>query len=215
MGHASTIGMLGFLPGACSGRPAWTSMRDADRSTTKPFSEVATEFAKAWDSGDIEPIEGYVDPGHGLWLLYDPSIAECPVQHRSVGDAIAKGPDAIQAPNGMGPHLRKAAFNCDPKPGAAPSLGNCEHEQPDSTCSFGSARPVLRDSFGFCTDVSKSAGLPPGQVEHALSLEQRGAHFLSDSTTGAVFYFVAISSRWLLVAIDNTDCTIHRRSEDP
>jgi hypothetical protein len=116
----------------------------------------------------------------------------------------------------MGEYLKKSRFDCQPMPGPTPGLGNCINERPMSVCSFGSARPVLRESFELCESLSKdaaeSSSHPTEPDKDALSLEQEGIYFLSDSTTGAVFYFVTRGRQWSLIAIDNSDCATEHQS---
>ena len=100
---------------------ATTSPRSADDlSIELDFSSVASEFAAAWDSGRVGAAEPYVDSRHGIWLLYDPSIAECPIHYLSLADATGQAPIAIQAPLGMGANLKAASFRCRPTTGTRP-----------------------------------------------------------------------------------------------
>ena len=173
-------------------------------------------FAAAWEASRPEIFEDFVDAKRGVWVLYDPSIAECPLHYPSLAAAVTQAPVPIQAPAGMGAHLRKAGFRCEVSEGPAPELGNCRDEQPLSRCQFGVAQPVLRESFDFCwslaRDAHDAATVDRASADLVLSLERKGLYFLSDASTGAVFYFAPVASRWILVAVDNTDYTIHVHS---
>jgi hypothetical protein len=198
--------------GATTGAP---SANDAARESA--LESIAVAFAEAWDSG-LGAAEVYVDPLHGIWMLYDPTIADCPIHYSSLAEAITQAPPAIQAPLGMGANLKAASFRCKPQMGPAPDLGNCRDEQPASTCAFGKAQPVLRESFlADCQSTESretSVDVTYSQrAAYAIAQERDGTYFLTDSVTGIVFYFTYISEKPRLLAVDNSDCLLHRHED--
>ena len=45
-------------------------------------------------------------------------------------------------------------------------------------------------------------------LRQALDFEKGDLRFLSDSAKGAVFYFSKAGNRWVLVALDTSDCSV-------
>jgi hypothetical protein len=164
------------------------------------------QFAACWDEGDAKLLDGFVQPEHGLWIVYNVGVAPYAYHFSNLS-----GPLEEQDGSGMMGFgcIGCPGFQCRPAPGSHGGYRNCDGEAILSSCRFGVARLPLAQLL---EDRIEGGDLgEPAEREQlrqlARSAQDRVTGFLSDSQLGAVFYFGRVRGLWWLEAVSTADCS--------